>query len=66
MIDRIRGEHRFYGRAVFKREFLEIYKFVLQTGIFLKVSRVKAFDWWSQIAKRICNGGAFAEQGPVP
>ena len=66
MIDRIRGENRFYARAVFNLEFLEIYKFVLQIWIFLKVSRVKAFDWWSQIAKRICNEGAGLEQGPVP
>ena len=66
MIGRIRGENRFYVRAVFNLEFLEICEFVWQTGIFLKVFGVKAFDWYNQIAKRICNEGAGLEQGPVP
>ena len=66
MIDRIRGEHRFRTRAVFNLEFLEICEFVWQTGIFLKVFGVIAFDWLNQIAKRICNGGAGLEQGPGP
>ena len=66
MIGRIRGENRFNARAVFNIEFLEICEFVWQTGIFLKVFGVKAFDWYNQIAKRICNGGARLQQGPVP
>ena len=66
MIGRIRGEHRFWARAVFKLEFLEICEFVWQTGIFLKGFGVKAFDWYNQIAKRICNDGAGLDQGPVP
>ena len=40
--------------------------FTVALWIFLKVSGVKAFDWWSQIAKRICNEGAGLDQGPVP
>ena len=51
---------------MFNREYLEMRKFVSQTLIFLKVSGFKAFDWWRQIAKRLCNGGAFVHQGPVP
>ena len=50
---------------MFNLEFLEICKFILQTRIFLQVFRVKAFDWWSQFAKRICNEGAEVEQAPV-
>ena len=51
---------------MFNHEFLEIYKFVLQTANFLKVSRVKVLEWRRQIATRICNEGAGLEQGPVP
>ena len=66
MIDRIRGENGFYIFGVFNLEFLEICEFVWQTGIFLKVFGVKAFDWYNQIAKRICNEDARLQQGPVP
>ena len=51
---------------MFNLEFLEICKFVLRIRIFPLVFMVKAFDWWSQIAKRICNEGAEVEQAPVP
>ena len=57
---------RFSSRGLFRREFLEICEFVWQTVIFLKVFGVKAFDWYNQIAKRICNEGAGLSQGPVP
>ena len=67
MIGRFRGEHRFGIFGVFKVEFLEIGEFVWHTEIFLKVFGVKAFDWYNQIAKRICNEGAGLSQalGPV-
>ena len=65
-VTRLTVYRRPYVFGVFNREYLEMCKFVSQTWIFLKVSRVKAFDWWSQIAKQICNEGAVPAQGPVP
>ena len=66
MIGRIRGEHSFLVRAVFNLDFPEISEFVWQAVIFLKVFGAKAFDWYNQIAKRICNEGVESDQGPVP